>query len=99
MTKNNKFVYTFEVEYDTTIGGDKLHSHNLVAIYENIDDAIKSAMMNCDSDLTEQDIRDGVEADGRCEVWWHPMIVGENFAKRVVATVTEHVLIPSNKGS
>lgn len=99
MTKNNKFVYTFEVDYDTTIRVDKLHSHNLVAIYEDIDDAIRAAMMNCDSDLTEQDIRDGMEAEGYCEVWWHPMVVGDNFAKHVVATITEHVLTPSNKGS
>ena len=99
MTKDNKFVYTFEVDYDTTIGGDKLHSHNLVAIYENIDDAIKAAMMNCDSDLTEQDISDDLENEGYCEIWWHPMIVGDNFAKHVVATITEHVLTPSNKGS
>ncbi len=99
MTKNNKFVYTFEVDYDTTIGLDKLHSHNLVAIYEDIDDAIKAAMMNSDSDLTEQDIRDGLEAEGYCEVWQNPMMIGDNFAKHVVATVTEHVLTPSNKGS
>lgn len=70
-----------------------------MAIYEDIGDAIKAAMANCDSDLTEQDIRDGIEAEGYCEVWWHPMIVGENFAKHVVATITEHVLTPSNKGS
>ena len=96
---NNKYVYAFEVDYDTNIGMDKFHSHNLVAIYEDIDDAIKAAMMNCDSDLTEQDIRDGLEAEGYCEVWWHPMIIGENFAKHVAATITEHVLTPSNKGS
>jgi len=99
MTKNNKFVYTFEVDYDTTIGTDKLHSHNLVAICEDIDDAIKAAMVNCDSDLTEQDIRYGLEVEGYCEVWWHPMMIEGNFAKHVVATITEHVLTPSSKGS
>lgn len=97
MTENNKTVYAFEVDYDTTIGLDKLHSHNLVGIFEDIDDAIKAAMMNCDSDLTEQDIRDGLEAEGYCEVWWHPMMIGENFAKHVVATLTGHVLITSSK--
>lgn len=100
MAENNKTVYAFEVDYDTTIGLDKLHSHNLVGIFEDVDDAIKAAMMNCDSDLSEQDIRDGLEAEGYCEVWWHPMMIGENFAKHVVATLTEHVLItPSKEGS
>lgn len=93
MTKNNKIVYTFEVDYDTTIGLDKLHSHNLVGIYENIDDAIKAATINSDCDLTEQDIRDGLEAEGYCDICWHPMMVGGNFATHVVATITEHVLI------
>ena len=96
----NKLVYTFEVDYDTTIGLDKLHSHNLVGIYENVDDAIKAAMVNSDSDLTELEIRDLIEGEGFCEVWWHPMMIGKNFARHVVATITEHALIaPLNKDS
>lgn len=99
MTENNKTVYAFEVDYDTTIGLDKLHSHNLVAIFEDIDDAIKAAMANNGSDLTEQDIRDGLEGEGYCEVYWHSMMVGGgiNYAKHVVATITEHTLITSSK--
>lgn len=99
MTENNKFVYTFEVDYDTTIGSDKLHAHNLVAIYEDIDDAIKAAMINSDSDLTEQNIRDAIKAEGCCDICFNSMRVGACCANHVVATITEHVLTPSNKSS
>ena len=98
MTKNNKFVYTFEVDYDTTFGLDKLHAHNLVAIYEDINDAIKTVMANSASDLTEEDIRDAIKTEGYCDICCYSMMVGLYCAKHVVATISEHVLTSSNKG-
>lgn len=99
MTQNNKRVYEFSVDYDTTIGIDKLHAHNTVGIFEDIDDAIKAALANSDDDWTEQDARDGLEDEGTVDICWHSMKVGELYANHVVATLTEHVLITSSKGS
>ena len=93
MTENNKFVYLVEVDYDTRIEGNDMHSHNVLGVYEDRE----QAMWNADSDLDTDDVRDALENEGEVDIWWHPMKVGEHFAKRVRATITEHVLITGTK--
>lgn len=98
MTENNKRVYEFSVDYDTSIGLDKLHAHNTVGIFEDIDDAIKAALINADSDFTEQDVKDGLEGEGTVNICWNSMkLPAELYANHVVATLTEHILITSSK--
>lgn len=97
MTENNKFVYLVEVDYDTRIEGNDMHSHNVLGVYEDRELAIEQAMYNADSDLDTDDVRDALENEGEVDIWWHPMKVGEHFAKRVRATITEHVLITRTK--
>ena len=56
MTKNNKFVYLVEVDYDTRIEGNDMHSHNVLGVYEDKEQAIEQAMWNADSDLETDDV-------------------------------------------
>ena len=61
MTENNKFVYLVEVDYDTRIEGNDMHSHNVLGVYEDKEQAIEQAMWNADSDLDTDDVRDNPE--------------------------------------
>ena len=97
MAQNNKLVYEVSVDYDTTINGDKLHAHNTIGIYEDVDDAVEAAMINSDDDLTAEDAKRSIDLEGYVGICGHPMMIGGVYAKHVVATVTEHALITSTK--
>lgn len=97
MTENNKFVYLVELDYDTRIGGTNMHSHNVLGVYEDMEQAIEQAMWNANSYSSTEDVRDALENEGEADIWWHPMQFGEYFAKQVRATITEHVLITGTK--
>lgn len=93
MQKNNKSVYLVELNYDTRIEGVDMHGHVNLGLYEDIDDAINEGMLNCDDDLTAEDVKDSLEGEGEVDIWWNSMKIDRHFAKRVRATITEHVLI------
>lgn len=92
--EGNKKVYVVEADYDCELEpGEYAKVHTLVGVYEDKLDAVKIAAVNSDSDFTEKDILDGLEAEGTIEVWLHPFIVGDNFARHAYCTITEHVLV------
>ena len=89
----DKKVYVVEVDYDCELKpGEYAKVHCVLGVYEDKLDALKFVAVNSDADFTEKDMLDGLEAEGTVEVWWHPFMVRDNFAKRAYCTVTEHVL-------
>lgn len=91
--EDNKKVYVVETDYDCELEPfEYAKVHCILGVYEDKLDAAKFAAV-ASGDMTAKDILDGLEAEGTVEVWWHPFIVGDNFAKRAYCTITEHVLI------
>lgn len=91
--EDNKKVYVVEADYDCELEpGEYAKVHTLVGVYEDKLDAVKIAAVNS-GDMTEKDMLDGLETEGTVEVWWHPFILGDNFARHAYCTVTEHVLV------
>lgn len=96
--ENIQHVYLVEIECLLPIEGDLVKIRNVVGLYEDIDVAIAGLLMNDDSDLTIDDVKKELARCGMAESTWGPTKIGNEIAKDVHVTMTEHALI-KKKGS
>ena len=90
--EKTKFVYLVSVSYQVTKFASIDFSHFVIGIFEEKEDAVRYAMANADSDLREDDVLEALDGEGTVEIWWHPMKIKEDYARRIYVTITEHVL-------
>lgn len=82
-------VYMVELTYEIEEGGHHLNGRAPIAVYKDLDEAINQALTNADDDFTYEDVKEAFEVETDVTIWWHPMEIGDKFAKRVSVTIHE----------
>lgn len=90
-------VYILELDYEINAFGGKGKIHSIDDVYEDLDDAVKAVMENADSDVDEASVYETMEELGEVELWWHPMMIGNETATHIFATLTERTVIKKSK--
>ena len=95
----DKDVYVVDVSWEQLMKDGKiLRSSAIAGVFEDLDDAIESALANSDDKASVEEIRDEILKTGMSEVFLNNFRLEDGTeAYRPLAIISEDVLIEKNK--